>query len=169
MKAQKQARMPGEEAKPAVEVAEETDGAPEATRAGTTELNNIAGKSANEVGTDRENVVRAMAMADAARRGVAPDLAPAADIGKPAEPASLKRKAIINGVEVEVEVPTVRRNSAVAQFGPESKHARGALVNKDGSLFEGAGEPYGVIGDINTPQGKLVNRIIPLDAVKSAA
>lgn len=145
------------------------DGAGEKARDGITELNNTTGKTANDVGTDRENVVRAMAMADAAKRGVQPDLAPAADIGKPAEPASFKRKAIINGHEVEVEVPTVRRNSAVEQFGHESRHARGSLVNKDGTLFEGAGEAYGVIGDINTTQGKLVNRIIPLDAVKSAA
>lgn len=151
------ARVPGEE-----DVQEQP-------RAGTTELNNIVGKTANDVGTERENVVRAQAMADAARRGQAPDLAPAADIGAPAQPASLKRKAIINGVEVEVEVPTVRRNSAVEQFGPESKHPKGTQVRKDGTPCEGDEAPYGVIGDINTPQGKLVNRVIPLDAVKSAA
>lgn len=159
----KTARVPGEAADQA------EDGAAEQVRTGITALNNTTGTTANDVGSQREDVVRGMAMADAARRGVQPDLAPPADIGKPAEPASLKRKAIINGHEVEVEVPTVRRNSAVEQFGHESRHARGALVNKDGTLFEGAGEPYGVIGDINTTQGKLVNRIIPLDAVKSAA
>jgi hypothetical protein len=113
-------------------------------------------------------VVRAQALADAARRGVQPDLAPAADIGTVAQPASIKRKAVINGVEVEVEVPTVRRNSAVEQFGPESTHPRGTPVRKDGTRCEGDEQPYGVVGDINTPQGKLVNRIIPLDAVKSA-
>lgn len=160
-------QMPGETAGAAAATTE--DGAAEKVRSGITELNNTTGTTANQVGQQREDVVRSQAMADAAKRGVAPDLAPAADIGKPAEPVSIKRKAIINGVEVEVEVPTVRRNSAVETFGSESKHARGALVNKDGTLFEGAGEPYGVIGDINTPQGKLVNRIIPLDAVKAAA
>jgi hypothetical protein len=53
-----------------------------------------------------------------------PDLAPAAAIGGAAQPTSIKRKAMIGGVEVEVEVPTVRKNSAVEQFGPESRHPR---------------------------------------------
>lgn len=137
-----------------------------------TELNNIAGSTANSVGQDREEVVRSSAIADAARRGVKPDLAPPAAIGAPVEPASLKRKAMIGGVEVSVEMPVVRRNSAVEQFGPESKHPPGTLVNKDGTAFEkttATPEPYGVIGHIDTPQGKLVNRIIPFDAVKEAA
>jgi hypothetical protein len=113
-------------------------------------------------------VVRAQAMADAARRGVAADLAPAAAIGGAAQPTSIKRKAMIGGVEVEVEVPTVRKNSAVEQFGPESRLPKGTLVRKDGTACEGDEQAFGVVGDINTPQGKLVNRIIPFDAVKAA-
>lgn len=151
-----------------IEVPPGEDATDVSTKTGTTELNNIAGKTANDVGLDRESVVRSQAIADAARRGQKADLAPAVAIGGDAEPASRKRTAIINGVKVEVDVPTVRRNSAVAQFGPESTHPRGTLVNKDGSLHVGVGEAYGVIGDINTPQGKLVNRIIPLDSVQAA-
>jgi hypothetical protein len=75
------AQMPGEDAAG-------REGRSAQPRQGTTELNNIAGTTANDVGLDRENVVRAQAVADAARRGVQPDLAPAADIGKPAEPAA---------------------------------------------------------------------------------
>jgi hypothetical protein len=135
-------------------------------RQGTTELNNIAGTTANDVGLDRENVVRAQALADAARRGVQADLAPAADIGKPAEPTAMKKKAMIGGVMVDVEMPIQRRNSVVDQFGPESKLPPGTLVNKDGTAFDGTGDAYGVVGHIDTAQGKLVNRVIPFDAVK---
>lgn len=156
-------RTPGEDNTPA-----DRDGAPEKVKAGTTELNNIVGVTANDVGVERENLVRAQAMADAARRGEAPDLAPAADIGKPAQPASIKRKAVINGVEVEVEMPTVRRNSVVEQFGPESRLPKGTPVRQDGTPCEGDEKPFGVIGDINTAHGKLVNRVIPFDAVKAA-
>lgn len=152
------ARVPGEEGDEVVQ-----------PKPGTNQLNNIAGQTANDVATDREAIVRAQAMADAARRGRAADLAPPVEVAAPAEPVSLKRRAIINGVEVEVEVPTVRRNSAVEQFGPESKHPKGTPVRKDGTPCEGDEVPYGVIGDINTAQGKLVNRIIPLDSVKAAA
>lgn len=157
-------RTPGEEP--------QQDGAPEKVKAGTTELNNIVGTTANDVGADRERVVRAQAQADAARRGVEADLAPAADIGKPAEPTSTKREAIINGQKVMVELHAVRKNSAVEQFGHESKLPVGTLVNADGTAFEKTEaklEPYGVIGHIDTAQGKLVNRVIPFDAVKSAA
>lgn len=165
MAAKTTTRVPGEESARSAEL---EDGANERVREGVTALNNTTGRTANDVGLDREAVVRAQAVADAARRGQTADLAPAADIGKPAAPTSAKRKVMMNGQEVEVEVPLVRRNSAVEQFGPESKLPVGTAVNKDGTAFEGAGEPYGVIGNINTPQGKLVNRIIPLDAVKSA-
>jgi hypothetical protein len=166
-KGERKPQVPGEEAVSG-QAASETDDLP-APRAGTTQLNNIAGRTANDVGVDRENVVRAQAMADAARRGVAPDLAPAADIGAPAEPTSTKRRAVINGQEVEVEVPAMRRNSAVEKFGPESRLPKGTQVRKDGTACEGDEQPYGVVGDINTPQGKLVNRVIPFDAVKEKA
>lgn len=164
------AQVPGEPVDPKAR-AEEAGADVKAAKGGTTELNNIAGRTANDVGADRENVVRSMALADAARRGEQPDLAPAADIGRPAEPTSVKRKAIINGKEVMVDVPMVRKNSAVEQFGPESKLPPGTLVNKDGTEFDqkGGGEAYGVIGSIDTPQGKLVGRVIPFDAVKAAA
>lgn len=135
----------------------------------TTALNNIAGTTANDVGQERENLVRGQAMAAAATTGQAPDLAPAADIGRPPEPTSMRREAIINGKKVLVDIPIVRKNSAVEQFGVESRLPPGTLVNKDGTEFAGAGEAYGVIGHIDTPQGKLVNRIIPLDSVKEAA
>lgn len=162
----KPAQIPGDDPAARAE-ASGNDVAPK--KDGVTALNNIHGTTANQVGQERENLVRAQAMADAAKRGESPDLAPPADIGKPAAPTALKRKAIINGVEVEVEVPMVRRNSVVETFGPESKHAKGTPVRKDGTPCEGDEKPYGVIGDINTAQGKLVNRVIPLDAVKSAA
>jgi len=66
-------------------------------------------------------------------------------------------------------MPSVRRNSAHDVFGPESKHPKGTQVNKEGAPVVGDEKPFGVVGDINTPQGKLVNRIIPYDAVKAAA
>jgi hypothetical protein len=48
---------------------------------------------------------------------------------------------MIGGVEVEVEVPIQRRNSVVEQFGPESRHAKGTLVRKDGTPCEGTSSP----------------------------
>lgn len=156
-------QMPGEEA-PAPKVDPIDKPKP-----GTTELNNTSGSTANSVGSDRESVVRAMAQADAARRGVAPDMAPAVEIGAPAEPTSLKRKAIINGVEVEVEVPLTRRNSAVDTFGPESSYPKGTQIRADGKPCEGNDIAVGVVGDINTPQGKLVNRVLRYDAMQPAA
>ena len=143
-----------------------TDVAPK--KDGTTELNNIAGRTANDVGADREAVVRSMAVADAARHGRTPDLAPPADIGRPVEPTSTKRKAIMNGVEVDVDVPTVRKNSAVAVFGPEVSYPKGTPIRADGKPCEGNDEAVGVVGDVNTPQGKLVNRVIKFDTLKSA-
>lgn len=163
-------QVPGEQpAKEKIEVPEGEDATELRAKKGTTELNNITGSTANTVGAQREDVVRAMAVADAARRGESPDLAPPADIGRPAEPASVKREAIINGQKVMVDIPVVRKNSVVEQFGHESKLPPGTLVNKDGSAHEGAGEAFGVIGNIDTPQGKLVSRVIPFDAVKAAA
>lgn len=160
---QRSVQTPGED--------QHVDGAPEKVKTGTTELNNIVGKTANDVGADRERAVRAQAMADAARRGEDPDLAPPADIGRPAEPVATKRTAIINGQKVTVDVPIIRKNDVVEKFGAESPLPPGTLVNKDGTSFEKSEktpEPYGVIGHIDTAQGKLVNRVIPFDSVKSA-
>lgn len=159
-------QVPGED--PQV-TAEEAGGDVGPKKGGATELNNIAGKTANDVGAERENVVRAVAVADAARRGERPDLAPAAAIGEPALPSSTKRKMVIGGQVVDVEMPIIRKNAAVEAFGPESKLPPGTLVNKDGTAHEGQGQAFGVIGHINTPQGKLVNRVLPFDAVQEAA
>lgn len=149
--------------------AKSEDGADEQVRSGVTALNNTTGTTANSVGQQHEALAQANAAAEAARQGVAPQLAPAAAIGEPAPATSTKRKAVINGVEVMVDVPVQRKNSAVEQFGRESKHPAGTLVNEDGSVYEGSEQAYGIIGHIDTPQGKLVNRIIPFDSVKAAA
>lgn len=165
-------KVPGEEGAPTAGAPEKEDGAGERVDARVTALNNTTGRTANDVGAEREDVVRAQAMADAARRGEKPDLAPPADIGAPAPAASTKREAIINGHRVLVDVPVIRKNDAVEKFGHESKLPPGTLVNKDGSAFEASDktpEAFGVIGHIDTPQGKLVNRIIPFDAMKPAA
>lgn len=169
MPPKKQTQVPGEQpAKEKIDVPAGEDAADLPARAGTTALNNITGSTANDVGSQREDIVQAMAMADAAKRGQRPDLAPRADIGRPAEPSSVKREATINGQKVMVDIPVVRKNDAVEKFGRESKLPPGTLVNKDGTAFEGAGEAYGVIGNIDTAQGKLVSRVIPFDAVKAA-
>ena len=135
-----------------------------ASRAPSNLLNNAGTKTPNDVAAERENVVRAMAMAEAAKRGESPDLAPAPAIGSegPEGPTSIKRKVMINGVEVETVTPVIRKNTHVAMFGPESRLPSGTPVKQDGTPCEGDEEAYGVIGDIITPQGRLVGRIIPV-------
>lgn len=140
------------------------DDALPASRAPVETLNNAGRGTANDAGLEHERRVQGMAMAAAVASGKQPDLAAIAALGETVEvgATSIKRTRIINGMEVEVEVPIHRRNDHVQRFGVESKLPKGTPVNKDGTLFEGAGEAYGVIGDINLPEGKLVNRIIPL-------
>lgn len=135
-----------------------------ASRATPDVLNNAGRGTANDVGIEHERRVQALAMADAIKRGDKPDLAALAALSDPAtqQTGPIKRTRVINGVEVEVEIPVVRRNEHVQTFGPESKLPKGTPVNKDGTAYEGGGQAYGVIGDINLPEGKLVSRIIPL-------
>jgi hypothetical protein len=134
------------------------------SKAGTTELNNITGKTANDVGGERETVLRARAAADAANRGVAADIAPGAAIGAASQegPSVLKRRAMVNGVEVDVETTVRKANPHVQRFGPESRLPSGTPVRKDGTPCEGDEQPYGIIGDIILPEGRLVNRVIPV-------
>jgi len=133
-----------------------------ASRAGGDILNNAGRGSANDVGEQHERTARVMAMADAVKRGEDPDLAPPAKLGKAAPAAVTKRKAVINGIEVIVDVPIIQKNLDVEQFGPESRLPKGTPVDKNGMACEGDAQPYGVIGDVLTPGGRLVNRVIPV-------
>lgn len=120
-------------------------------------LNNTA-EDPNDVARSRERVIQATAVAATGGEGeIAPP--PALDSG----PAM--RTAKLGGEDVKVRLSPVRRDAHSVKYGPESKLPKGTPVNKDGSVCEGTAQPYGIIGDIETPQGWLINRIIPMDAL----
>jgi hypothetical protein len=129
-------------------------------------LNNAGRGTANDVGLQHERTAKALAMAAAVQRGENPDLAAMAAIGNEegAPPTSIKRRMRIGGEMVDVEVPLVKKNGDVEKFGPESRLAKGTNVRKDGMPCEGDEQPFGIVGDIITPHGRLVNRVIPVEA-----
>jgi hypothetical protein len=112
----------------------------------------------HEVARSREEFARSRALGEAASRGKVADLAP--------EPAMGEGRALEDAIaagEVRVVVPERRVNKHVELFGPESSLPRGTFVLADGTPAAKDEKPFGVIGDINTPEGKLVNRVISLD------
>lgn len=133
--------MPGEE--PAAE-----------TKPGVTELSNTS-LDPNEIARQHERRVRTIAAIAADGE---PDLAPMPAIGT--ERAIAERT--IGGQRVRVRIPSRRVNEQVLKFGPESPLPRGTPVRADGNPCEGDEEPYGVVGDIETSEGLLVNRVIPI-------
>jgi hypothetical protein len=171
MKPNKGTQVPGEEqTRKAVEVPEGEDAAELPGKAGTTALNNIAGKTANDVGLDREEAVRGMALAVASAGGKTADLAPPAAIGGDVSKKVKPRTIVIDGEEVQVIVPERPNVSQdVQRYGPESRLASGTPVRQDGSPCNTGETPYGVIGDIQTAHGKLVRRVIPLAALEAGA
>jgi hypothetical protein len=123
-------------------------------------LNN-ANEDVNEIGRKRERVLAATAMAATGGEG---EIAPP----PPIDDGPAERVAQFAGKDVRVRISPTRRDPMSAKFGPESKLPKGTQVNKDGTVYEGAeGQPYGVIGDIETPQGWLINRIIPLESLNT--
>lgn len=150
MKANRNIELPGEE---------------RGAKDGVTALNNT-NKNPNDIAREREATLRGMAIATATAAGETPDLAPevAAD-DKP----SIKRKTVMGGEEVEVEVPKSRVNQQVQKFGPESRLPKGTRVKEDGTPCNDGEEPFGVIGDIRTQDGILVNRVIPSELLDGAS
>jgi len=131
-----------------------------ALRPGITELNNSA-DDPNKVARDRERLVQAMAVAATGGEG---DYAPLPDL----DPGPALEDRVINGVRVRVRIPSKPRDGLAAKFGPESRHPKGTQVRQDGKACEGDEEAYGVIGDYETTEGILVNRIIPIETEKGA-
>lgn len=127
----------------------------EQAKDGLTALNNAGREDPNKVGRDRERQVRTIAAVSA---GGDADLAPPPKI----DAAPAIETAIINGKEVRVRRSSTRRDELSLLYGNESKLPDGTQVNKDGSVFEGVGQPFGTIGSIMTDDGWLVGRIIPL-------
>lgn len=123
-----------------------------------TALNNAA-EDPNEVARSRERVLQATAVAATGGEG---EIAPGPDI----DDGPALRTATVHGEGVRVRIAPSRRDPLSAKYGPESKLAKGTHVNADGTVFEGQGQAYGVIGDYLDPQkGWLINRIIPLDSL----
>lgn len=123
-------------------------------------LNNTA-DDPNKVARDRERVIAATAVAATGGEGM---IAPP----PPLNDGPALRTATIDGKPVQVRLSPVRRDAASVKYGLESKLPKGTPVNEDGTVSEGSKQPYGVIGDIQTDEGLLVNRIIPLDALEAA-
>lgn len=122
-----------------------------------TALNNT-NDDPNTIARDRERVTQAVAVAATGGEG---SIAPP----PPLDDGPAMRKATLGGKETKVRLSPVRRDPLSAQYGQESKLPKGTPVKEDGTVFEGSGQPYGVIGDIETPQGWLINRVIPLDSL----
>lgn len=113
----------------------------------------------NAVARTRERVIQATAMAATGGEG---EIAPSPEID--AGPAL--RTAVIDGESVQVRVPPIRHNADVVKFGPESRLPKGTPVRQDGKACEGDEQPYGIVADILTPRGVLVNRVVAYDALE---
>lgn len=114
----------------------------------------------NKIARDRERITQATANLATGGEG---EIAPSPDI----DDGPAIRTAQVNGQDVRVRISPTRRDPLSAKYGPESRLAKGTQVNEDGSVFEGTGQPYGVIGDYLDPaKGWLINRIIPLASLE---
>lgn len=119
-------------------------------------LNNAGRDDPNDVALKRERQLQATAIAATGGEGeIAPTVK--ADNG----PAMQERT--IAGKKVIVRTGSKQRDELSEKYGHESKLPDGTQVNKDGTVFEGVGKPYGTIGSILTDSGWLVGRIIPLE------
>lgn len=112
----------------------------------------------NDVARSRERVLQATAIAATGGEG---EIAPAPEL----DTGPAMRTAKLGGENVRVQIPAVRRNPHVVKYGPESRHPNGTPVDEKGNPIEGDAQPWGIVGNIETPQGLLVNRIIPLDSL----
>lgn len=109
----------------------------------------------------RERQVQATAMAEAAASGKIADIAPSSV--KPRAPlkAGKRRARMPNGDIVEVDIAAAPKDINVELYGPEVNAPKGTPVRKDGTPCQGSEQPFGYVGDIMTPQGRLVSRVIP--------
>jgi len=131
----------------------------EPVKDGVTGLNNVR-DDPNKVARDRESIVRGRAVGTI---GEGADLAPPVTVG---DGKALGQDATIAGQNVLVVVPKRVENPHVSKFGPESRLPRGTYVRKDGTPVQGDEKPYGIIGDVIVPNvGRLVNRVVPLEAL----
>jgi hypothetical protein len=121
-------------------------------------LNN-ADDDPNQVAAEREGVLQSLARAHGTD-----DIAPPPDL----DAGDTEADVMLGGERVRVLVPQRRINPQVSKFGPESKLPRGTAVRKDGTPAQGSDVPYGYIGDIMTPQGRLINRVIPVAVLQKA-
>lgn len=155
-----------------VTVPGEEDAAVDESRITDERLNNISGRSANEVGLEREVELQNRAVGDAGSKGREADLA-AIDPGLSAvarDELARRRQGlatkpvVINGEEVRVRVPESAGgvSADVQKFGPESRLPAGTRVRADGTACSDGEEAHGVIGDVMTDHGWLLRRVIPL-------
>lgn len=116
------------------------------------------------IAEQHERMARANAMAEAAAKGQEPDLA--APAVQPQAPKRAKRAKLPDGTIVDITPRPVDPN--VEKYGPESTLAKGTAVRRDGTPCVGSEQAYGVIGDIMTPQGRLISRVIPYESLEEA-
>jgi hypothetical protein len=121
----------------------------------------------------RERQLQGQAIAEAASEGREADLAPIpAGLGQGAGKGGrnkLRAKArMADGSIVEVDIEKRQRDVQVDLYGPESKLPKGTAVRKDGTPCQGSERPYGIIGDMMTPQGRLVSRVVPFESLDVA-
>jgi hypothetical protein len=128
---------------------------------GVTELNNAGRGDPNAVAREREAMLRGKAISTLQNKA---DLAPGPELDDMEETGEIEA----GGERVRFRVPKRVLNPQVDRFGGESKLPRGTWVRKDGTPCEGSETPHGVVGDIDTPQGKLVNRVIPVAVIEAA-
>ena len=113
----------------------------------------------------RERQVQATAMAEAAAAGKTADIAPSSVAPRKLKAGKHKR-VMPNGDVVEVDINARPIDPMVEAYGPEVQAPKGTPVRKDGTPCQGNEQPYGVVGDIVTSQGRLVSRVIPYDSLQ---
>lgn len=114
----------------------------------------------------RERQLQGAAIAEAAAEGRDADLAPMpAGVGKGGRSKKRAKAKMPDGTIVEVDIEERAKDVNVELYGPESSLPKGTAVRKDGTRCQGSEQPYGIIGDVMTPQGRLVSRVIPYDSL----
>ena len=117
------------------------------------------------IAEQHERIAQANAMAEAAKQGKTADIAPSSVAPRKLKPGKHKR-VMPNGDVVEVDINARPIDPMVEAYGPEVQAPKGTPVRKDGTPCQGNEQPYGVVGDIMTSQGRLVSRVIPYDSLQ---
>lgn len=116
----------------------------------------------------RERQLQAQAMVEAAKSGQVADIAPSSVQPRDEIKPGKRRARLPNGDIVEVDITAARKDPHVDLYGPEVNVPKGTPVRKDGTPCQGTEQPHGYVGDIMTPQGRLVSRVIPYESLQDA-